>query len=251
MLGPAPPARALTGSLNEASSRPPVTAAVSSVQRGCSDTRVGSTSVAIAAIRHASIEHRSRATRPAPTADAAAMFRALADPARLRLLVRLAGDEANVSQLAGDQKLTTVSARLQFLLAARLVRRRREARQMFYAFADEHTIDRVANAMDHAGERYENAPRTAPSPEDRNDGVHPSAPRTPRPRARPRLRPCRPLRRPWCPRGRVLNAGGGSPERHVDLPRVLSAARHTRRAGLGAPCNLRPAASGRRVCGYQ
>ena len=69
MLGPAPPARALTGSLNEASSRPPVTAAVSSVQRGCSDTRAGSTSVAIAAIRHASIEHRSRATRPAPTAD--------------------------------------------------------------------------------------------------------------------------------------------------------------------------------------
>ena len=73
------------------------------------------------------------------------MFRALADPERLRLLVRLAGDEANVSQLAGDQKLTTVSARLQFLLAARLVRRRREARQMFYAFADEHAIDRVAN----------------------------------------------------------------------------------------------------------
>lgn len=69
MLGPAPPARALTGSLNEASSRPPVTAAVSGVQRGCSDTRAGSTSVAIAAIRHASIEHRSRATRPAPTAD--------------------------------------------------------------------------------------------------------------------------------------------------------------------------------------
>ena len=164
MLGPAPPARALTGSLNEASSRPPVTAAVSSVQRGCSDTRAGSTSVAIAAIRHASIEHRSRATRPAPTADAAAMFRALADPERLRLLVRLAGDEANVSQLAGDQKLTTVSARLQFLLAARLVRRRREARQMFYAFADEHAIDRVANAMDHAGERYENAPPHRPQP---------------------------------------------------------------------------------------
>ena len=164
MLGPAPPARALTGSLNEASSRPPVTAAVSSVQRGCSDTRAGSTSVAIAAIRHASIEHRSRATRPAPTADAVAMFRALADPERLRLLVRLAGDEANVSQLAGDQKLTTVSARLQFLLAARLVRRRREARQMFYAFADEHAIDRVTNAMDHAGERYENAPAPPPAP---------------------------------------------------------------------------------------
>ncbi|MFO0205700.1 MAG: hypothetical protein ACK54L_06030, partial [Betaproteobacteria bacterium] len=67
------------------------------------------------------MEHRSEAIRPAPTADAAAMFRALADPERLRLLVRQ----------AGDQKLPTVSARLKFLLAARLVRRPREARQMF------------------------------------------------------------------------------------------------------------------------
>ena len=110
------------------------------------------------------MEHRSKATRPAPTADAAAILRARADPERLRLLVRLACDEASVSQLAGDQKLTTVSARLQFLLAARLVRRHGEARQVFYALADEHVIDRVANAMDHAGERYEHAPRAAPSP---------------------------------------------------------------------------------------
>ncbi|MCZ8167180.1 hypothetical protein [Silanimonas sp.] len=95
------------------------------------------------------------------------MLRARADPERLRLLVRLACDEASVSQLAGDQKLTTVSARLQFLLAARLVRRHGAAQQMFYALADEHVIDRVANAMDHAGERYEHAPRAAPSPRGR------------------------------------------------------------------------------------
>jgi ArsR family transcriptional regulator len=94
--------------------------------------------------------------------DAAAMFRALADPERLRLLVRLAAGEASVSELAGEQKLTTVSARLQFLLAARLVRRRREARQIFYALADQHVIDLVANAMDHASERHE--PTSPPPP---------------------------------------------------------------------------------------
>jgi ArsR family transcriptional regulator len=87
--------------------------------------------------------------------NAAAMFRALADPERLRLLVRLAAGEASVSDLAGGHKLTTVSARLKLLLAARLVRRRREARQIFYALADQHVIDLVANAMDHVSERHE------------------------------------------------------------------------------------------------
>lgn len=97
-------------------------------------------------------------------ADAAAMFRALSDPERLRLLVCLAGGEASVSELAGDQKLTTVSARLQLLFAARLVRRRREARQIFYALADRHVIALVANAIEHAGERRDPPSRTLPRP---------------------------------------------------------------------------------------
>jgi ArsR family transcriptional regulator len=48
------------------------------------------------------------------------MFRALGDPERLRLLVRLAGGEACVSELAEDEseKITTVSARLKTLFAA-------------------------------------------------------------------------------------------------------------------------------------
>jgi len=59
---------------------------------------------------------------------AAEMFRALGDPERLRLLLRLAAGEACVSELVMDEgeKITTVSARLKTLLAARLVRRRRE-----------------------------------------------------------------------------------------------------------------------------
>lgn len=97
-------------------------------------------------------------------ADAAAMFRALADPERLRLLVRLAGGEACVTELAEEHRLTTVSARLQLLLAARLVRRRRDARQIFYALADQHVIDLVANAMEHARERHEHPPTTNPNP---------------------------------------------------------------------------------------
>ena len=85
---------------------------------------------------------------------AAEIFRALGDPERLRLLVRLAESEACVSELAEDEgeKITTVSARLKTLSMVRLIRRRREAKHVFYALADEHVLPLVRNAIDHAAE---------------------------------------------------------------------------------------------------
>jgi len=85
---------------------------------------------------------------------AAEIFRALGDPERLRLLLRLAEIEACVSELAEDEgeKITTVSARLKTLSVARLVRRRREAKHVFYALADEHVLPLIRNAIDHAAE---------------------------------------------------------------------------------------------------
>jgi DNA-binding transcriptional ArsR family regulator len=84
----------------------------------------------------------------------AAIFRALGDPERLRLLVRLSESEACVSELAEEegQKITTVSARLRELYAVRLVKRRREAKHVFYALADEHVLPLIRNAIDHAAE---------------------------------------------------------------------------------------------------
>jgi ArsR family transcriptional regulator len=90
-----------------------------------------------------------------PQIEAAAeIFRALGDPERLRLLLRLAESEACVSELAEDEgeKITTVSARLKTLFVVRLVRRRREAKLVFYALADEHVLPLVRNAIDHAAE---------------------------------------------------------------------------------------------------
>jgi ArsR family transcriptional regulator len=85
---------------------------------------------------------------------AAEMFQALGDPERLRLLLRLAESEACVSELADDEgeKITTVSARLKALSVVRLVRRRREAKHVFYALADEHVLPLIRNAIDHAAE---------------------------------------------------------------------------------------------------
>jgi ArsR family transcriptional regulator, lead/cadmium/zinc/bismuth-responsive transcriptional repressor len=88
--------------------------------------------------------------------EASAMFRALGDPARLRLLAHLAGGEVCVSELAEleDENLTTVSARLKTLHTVRLVKRRREAKHIYYALSDDHVLQLVESAIEHAAERH-------------------------------------------------------------------------------------------------
>ena len=110
------------------------------------------------------------ATEEVALAAAAAMFRALADPERLRLLVRLASGEACVTDLADESKLTTVSARLQTLHAVRLVSRRRDARHIYYALADQHVLDLVKSAMEHAGEHTAPVPPGRPIPATKKKG---------------------------------------------------------------------------------
>jgi ArsR family transcriptional regulator len=87
--------------------------------------------------------------------DASAMFRALGERSRLQLLTRLTTGEACVSELAEleDEKLTTVSARLKTLHAAGLVKRRREAKHIYYALSDTHVLRLVRNALEHASEK--------------------------------------------------------------------------------------------------
>ena len=83
------------------------------------------------------------------------MFRALGDSARLRLLTRLSSGEACVTELADveGEKLTTVSARLKTLHDMRLVKRRREAKHIYYSLSDIHVLHLVESAMEHAAER--------------------------------------------------------------------------------------------------
>ena len=85
---------------------------------------------------------------------AADMFRALGDPQRLRVLIRLAEGELNVGQLAELEKerITTMSARLKVLLTARLLKRRRVGQTIIYTLADTHVLNLVDNAVAHASE---------------------------------------------------------------------------------------------------
>jgi ArsR family transcriptional regulator, lead/cadmium/zinc/bismuth-responsive transcriptional repressor len=96
------------------------------------------------------------ACTPRQLETAAAMCRAMSDPARLRLLVLLTERERCVSEIvAHDQsRLTSISARLQMLHAANLVARRREAKHVFYSLADEHVHLLLRNVLGHAAEKH-------------------------------------------------------------------------------------------------
>jgi len=85
---------------------------------------------------------------------AASMCQALSDPARLRLLIWLSERERCVSELVEleQAKLGSISARLQLLHNTQLVKRRREAKHVFYSLADTHVRDLVSNILNHAAE---------------------------------------------------------------------------------------------------
>ena len=93
---------------------------------------------------------------PAPdvVARASAFFRALGDPARLRVVAELCGRELCVSELAalsGDS-MSAVSQRLRVLRADGLVARRRDGKHVHYSLSDNHVAELVRNAIEHATE---------------------------------------------------------------------------------------------------
>ncbi|MFN5297245.1 MAG: ArsR/SmtB family transcription factor [Planctomycetaceae bacterium] len=85
---------------------------------------------------------------------AAAIFRAMGDPNRLRLLSLLAQRELCVSELTvilGDN-LPAVSQRLKSLRSDRIVIARREGKHIFYRLADQHIRELMNNGLEHARE---------------------------------------------------------------------------------------------------
>lgn len=103
-------------------------------------------------------EHARRRVRPRATDTqlerAAAIFRAVGDVARLKLLERLADGEWCVTELAdaAGVGLSTVSQQLKLLRAERIVTRRRAGKHIFYALADAHIFDLLEGAIGHASE---------------------------------------------------------------------------------------------------
>jgi len=105
-------------------------------------------------------EHTSdRARQPLvdePSLETASrLFRAIGDPARLRLLSKLAQGEMCVTELAASEgeSLSTISQRLRVLRSENIIVRRRRGKHINYGLADQHVMDLVFNALAHATER--------------------------------------------------------------------------------------------------
>jgi len=107
-----------------------------------------------ASCQHSTLEPPTLTVDTQQLTVAARMCHAMSDPARLRLLLRLVEKERCVSELVAHEaaKLSSVSARLQTLYAAGLVSRRREAKHIYYALADEHVHILLRNVLSHAAE---------------------------------------------------------------------------------------------------
>lgn len=79
-------------------------------------------------------------------------FKALSDPTRIRILHLLFDKEHSVNEIAETLKLrqSTVSHQLRFLKNLRLVKYRRQGTTLYYSHDDEHVINLLRQAIEHA-----------------------------------------------------------------------------------------------------
>jgi DNA-binding transcriptional ArsR family regulator len=87
----------------------------------------------------------------ATAARLAALFSALGDPGRVRLLAALLGEDRNVGELADLVGLSqsAVSHHLRHLRDLRLVRTRKQGRYVYYTLDDDHVRELIARGLEH------------------------------------------------------------------------------------------------------
>ena len=87
--------------------------------------------------------------------DLADLFKLFGDSTRLRILFELFGeDEVPAGELSDKLKMTqsAVSHQLKTLKSGKLVKARRNGRQILYSLADEHVRTIIAMGIDHVEE---------------------------------------------------------------------------------------------------
>jgi ArsR family transcriptional regulator, lead/cadmium/zinc/bismuth-responsive transcriptional repressor len=79
------------------------------------------------------------------------LFSALSDPTRLRIISILLEGERNVGELASQLEMTesAVSHQLRGLRQLRLVRSRKDGRQVYYALDDDHVAKLYRLGLEH------------------------------------------------------------------------------------------------------
>ena len=85
------------------------------------------------------------------SAHLADLFSALSDPTRLRIISVLLDSEMNVGEIATQLGMTesAVSHQLRGLRQMRLVRARKNGRQVYYALDDDHVVKLYRLGLEH------------------------------------------------------------------------------------------------------
>ncbi len=85
------------------------------------------------------------------------VFKLLGDPTRLAILIACMEDEKSVTEIVDhvDASQSLVSHHLRLLRGARLVKPRRDGRQMFYKVHDHHISCTLKDMIDHIAEEDE------------------------------------------------------------------------------------------------
>jgi ArsR family transcriptional regulator, lead/cadmium/zinc/bismuth-responsive transcriptional repressor len=81
----------------------------------------------------------------------AALYGALGDPTRVRIIAALVEGELNVQTITERVKLSqsAISHQLQLLKQMNLVKARKDGRQVFYRLQDEHILDLYQRGLEH------------------------------------------------------------------------------------------------------
>lgn len=92
--------------------------------------------------------HRERVLEVAGLSE---LFRALSDETRTKIVYLLAADELCVCDLAEilDLTLPAISHHLRLLKTMRLVKYRRDGKNVYYSLADEHVLRLIQVAQEH------------------------------------------------------------------------------------------------------
>ena len=103
---------------------------------------------------HEHKEHAHQLRNDKVIQQTADLFRALGDPARLRLMELLFDGAHCVSELAQetDESMSLISQRLKILFQAGLITKKRTGKHIYYSLADDHVITLLGNAFQHIEE---------------------------------------------------------------------------------------------------
>ena len=86
--------------------------------------------------------------------DLAELFKVFGDSTRIRILYALFEHEVNVNDIADQLSMTAsaVSHQLRILKQNKLIRSRREGKQIYYSLADDHVKTIMAMGVEHIEE---------------------------------------------------------------------------------------------------